>query len=287
MEQRTLGKTGYRVGVIAFGGIVVDQMAQDEAAEVVAEAVARGVNYFDVAPTYGRAQYILGPALQPHRKSVYLACKTSRRTAAEAQAELEESLRALRTDYFDNYQLHGLDKPEDIRTVFSPGGAMEVLLAAKRSGIARNIGFTCHQDRAALEIAALSGEFATMLFPVNFAYRAQKEGGVSALSMCGRQNLGVIAIKALAHRKWLEGEERAYPKCWYRPIYDDEELARLALNDTLCQEGVTLAVPPGDVRMLRMALRIIENQGGKVNKLSAQEKAALADKAAAVREVIF
>ncbi len=285
MEHRILGKTGYSVSIITFGGIVVDKMEAAEAAQTVAEAVERGINYFDVAPTYGRAQYILGPALEPYRKNVYLACKTNKRTAKESRFELEESLKALKTDYFDNYQLHGLDKPEEIETVFAPGGGMETLLWAKNQGIARNIGFTCHHDESALAIMS-RGEFATMLFPVNFAYRQQKDGSVAAVQAAKERGMGIIAIKALALRKWREGEDKTYPKCWYRPIYDDRELARLSLNYTLSQT-IDTAVPPGDPRMLRLALDIIEAQGGKAVPLSEEESRILKQAADGIDEVIF
>ncbi len=285
MEARILGKTGYSVGIIAFGGIVVDGMAPKEAADIVSEAFERGVNYYDVAPSYGNAQYVLGPALEPYRKKTYLACKTMERTAHNARMELLESLKALKTDYFDNYQLHALNEPEEIETVFAPGGAMETLIWAKKQGVARNIGFTCHNDEAALSIMN-RGEFSTMLFPVNFAYREQKSGSVSAVQKAKERNMGVIAIKSLALRKWRGGEEQTYPKCWYRPIFDDPALATNALNYTLSQD-VDTAVPPGDPRMLRLALDIIEAQGGGAAKLSDEESRALRKAAAEISDIIF
>jgi len=285
MEKRILGKTNYSIGIITFGGIVVDQMEANEAANVVAEAVEHGINYFDVAPIYGHAQYILGPALVPYRKEAYLACKTNKRSARESRIEMEESLRALKTDYFDVYQLHMLDDPAEIEEVFSPGGAMETLVRAKEQGIVRNIGFTCHYDKSALEIMR-RGEFATMLFPVNFAYREQKEGSCAAIRACNEKGMGIIAIKALAHRKWSDNEERTYPKCWYRPICDNPELARLALNYALTQD-ITTAVPPGDIRMLRLALDIIERQGGKAALLTDDEHRILKKAALNIQDVIF
>jgi predicted aldo/keto reductase-like oxidoreductase len=192
----------------------------------------------------------------------------------------------LKTDYFDVYQFHGLDDPDEIKTVFGPGGAMETFLRAKEKGYVRNLGFTCHHDESAMEILRNYPDFATMLFPVNYAYRLQKKGSVKAVDACAGRGMGIIAIKALADRKWLDDEEREYPKCWYRPIYDNPELARLALNYTLSQ-AVTTAVPPGDVRMLKLALDIIENQNGKAIPLSDAEMAALAVEAKKVEQVIF
>ena len=79
MQQRQLGKTGLEVSILAMGGIVVTDTPQPEADRIVAEAVERGINYFDVAPSYGNAELKLGPALEPHRDGVYLACKTGKR----------------------------------------------------------------------------------------------------------------------------------------------------------------------------------------------------------------
>ena len=82
------------LSMIGFGGIVVMGMEQKEADRTVAEAVARGINYFDVAPSYGNgeAEEKLGPALAPHRKNVFLACKCERRDAEGARQQLEQSL---------------------------------------------------------------------------------------------------------------------------------------------------------------------------------------------------
>lgn len=255
-----MGKTGFEVSVLGFGGIIVDRTDPREAEHIVSEAVDWGVNYFDVAPAYGQAQYILGPALKPYRKSVYLACKTDKRDAKGSEEQLHESLRALHTDYFDVYQFHHLDDPDEIHTVFSPGGAMETMLKAKEQGLVRHIGFTCHREEAALELMQRFDDFSTVLFPINWAYWLEKDAGIKLLKEAAARNLGVIAIKGLAHRKWLENEERSYPKCWYKPIFDNDELASLAFRFTLSRD-IGIAISPGDVRMFRKARNIIENSG--------------------------
>ena len=79
IEKRSLGKTGEKLSMIGFGGIVVDKASTEEAAARVKEAIDHGINYFDVAPSYGNAEEMLGPALEPYRKDVFLACKTGER----------------------------------------------------------------------------------------------------------------------------------------------------------------------------------------------------------------
>jgi predicted aldo/keto reductase-like oxidoreductase len=283
MEQRILGKTGFSISALAFGGIVVRETTAADAANQVAAAVDRGINYFDVAPSYGNAQEILGPALEPHRSKVYLACKTADRTKKGALEDLQNSFRLLRTDYFDVYQLHGVEA-EDLDTVFGKGGAVEALREAKEKGWVRNIGFTTHWDQVALKLLE-SHIFDTMLFPINWACWIKNGQGQRALEEAARQNLGRIAIKALAHRK-KEPPEDGYPKCWYRPIIGDDRLAELALRFTL-ERDVHTAVSPGDIRMLRLALSIMEKYQGTPPPLSPEEFAELKERAAGVEHTVF
>ena len=188
LPRRAYGDTGERLSIIGFGGIVVSGVEQDHANRVVAEAVEKGVNYFDVAPSYGDAEIKLGPALEPYRKDVFLACKTEHRTGEETAAELQESLQRLRTDYLDLYQLHAItDVQKDVDAVFAKGGAMEVFLEAKKQGQIRYLGFSAHSEEAAL--AALDRyDFDSILFPINFATFYQ--GNFGPRIIAGRQVQG-------------------------------------------------------------------------------------------------
>jgi aryl-alcohol dehydrogenase-like predicted oxidoreductase len=287
MEKRVLGKTGFEISAFAFGGIVVRDTPQAEADNIVAEAVDKGINYFDVAPSYGNSQDILGPAIKPHRSKIYLACKTEKRTKAEALDALHNSLKLLHTDYFDVYQLHGVD-PGDVDTILGKGGALEALVEAQEKGLVRNIGLTTHFDSVALRLMQ-AHSFDTLLFPINWACWLKNGLGKEALQEAARQNLGRIAIKGLA--KWAKevgqgAQEDGYPKCWYRPIFDDPELAELALRFTM-QQDVHTAVSPGDVRMLRLGLSIVEKYHGKPPALSHAELAVLTARAMKVENTIF
>ena len=168
IERRTLGRTGHKLSLLGFGGLVLKNSTPAQAAEWVGEAFEAGVNYFDVAPSYGNSEERLGPALEPYRREVFLACKTTQRKRAEAAAELDRSLSRLRTDYFDLYQLHAVTKLEDVETILRPGGAMEAFEAARQAGKIRLIGFSAHSVEAALALMERY-EFDTILFPVNYA----------------------------------------------------------------------------------------------------------------------
>ena len=134
IPKRKLGKTGEELSIIGFAGIVVMENSPSFASNIVAEAVDRGINYFDVAPTYGDAQERLGLALEPYRNKVFLACKEEDWTRNGSAKLLDESLRLLRTDHVDLYQFHALSKMSDLEQIFGPNGAMETFEAAKKGG---------------------------------------------------------------------------------------------------------------------------------------------------------
>lgn len=251
LAKRPLGQTGEKLSIIGFGGIVVSGLEQEAANELVREAVEKGVNYFDVAPTYGNAEERLGPALEPYRERVFLACKTVQRQKEGAAAELKQSLERLRTDHFDLYQLHGLTQREDLETALGPAGAMEAFLEAREKGQIRFIGFSAHSAEVALE-AMDRFDFDTVLFPINFVTTYQANFGPQVIQKAKEKGMGRLALKAMARQPWPEGAERVYPKCWYQPTSDPQEAA-LALRFTL-SEPITAAIPPGDERLFRLAL---------------------------------
>jgi predicted aldo/keto reductase-like oxidoreductase len=272
IEKRALGKTGEKLSMIGFGGIVVMNATTEQAAQRVKEAIGAGINYFDVAPSYGNAEDMLGPALEPHRKGVFLACKTQQRTKEKAAAELERSLRKMRTDHFDLYQHHAVTKREDVEKILGRGGAMEAFVAAKEAGKVRFLGFSAHSVEAAL--AMMNGfAFDTILFPVNYGTWNAGNFGPQVLAKAQEKQMGILALKALAKRPWPEGAKRTHPKCWYEP-FDQPEEASLALRFTL-SHPVTAAVPPGDEDIFKMALGL----AAKFKPLTDQEVEQLKRKA--------
>ncbi len=256
---RQIPKRTYRdnvkLSVIAFGGIVVVGMEQKDADREVASSVDRGINYFDVAPSYGKgeAEEKLGPALKPHRKNVFLSCKTQMRDAAGARAELEHSLKRLHTDHFDLYQFHAVSSMDDVEKILAPGGAAETFVKARQEGKVRFLGFSAHNAEAAIALMDRM-KLDSILFPVNYVLFSQGNFGPQILAKAKEKGMARMALKALAQTRWEKAEKRTHPKCWYRPI-TDPELAAKALRFTLSQE-ITAAVPPGDERIYRMALDI-------------------------------
>jgi predicted aldo/keto reductase-like oxidoreductase len=253
LERRPLGRTGEKLSIIGLGGIVVMNATTEQAAERVRLAIDAGVNYFDVAPSYGNAEDMLGPALEPYRKDVVLACKTQKRTKNEALADLEASLKKLRTDHFDLYQHHAVTKKADVETILGPGGALEAFMAAKKAGKVRFLGFSAHSVEAAL--ALMDGHaFDTILFPVNFATWHAGSFGPQVLAKAKERGMGILCLKAMAKGPWPKGAERKYAKCWYEPTAEPAD-AVLGLRFTL-SHPVTAAIPPGDESLFALALKL-------------------------------
>ncbi len=259
IPQRPLGKTGWKLSILGMGGIVIMGATPAIANNTVAEAVDAGINYFDVAPSYGDAQQLLGPALKPYRERVFLACKTGARDRAGAAAALDESLKLLKTDHVDLYQFHALTTTEDVDRIMAPGGAMEAFEAGRKAGKLRWIGFSAHSPEAAL--AALDRyPFDTVLFPVNFVLTSRENFGPQVIARAHEKGAGMLAIKAMAKGRWpasLHGRARPNPKEWYEPCSVPEEAA-LALRWTLSQ-NITAAIPPGDERYFPLAMYVAQN----------------------------
>ena len=254
IEKRMLGKTGEMLSFIGFGGIVVKDATTAEATERVKMSIDAGINYFDVAPSYGNAEVMLGPALEPYRKDVFLACKTQKRTRDEARAELEQSLRNMRTDHFDLYQFHAVTALEDVEKIFGSGGAMEAFLQARKDGKIRFIGFSAHSVEAAMAMMDRF-DFDTILFPFNYTTWNAGNFGPQVLARAQEKNMGILALKAMAKGPWPKNADRTkYPKCWYEPLETSEDIV-MGLRFTL-SHPITAAVPPGDENLFKMALTV-------------------------------
>lgn len=273
LERRSLGQTGERLSIVGFGGIVVRDATPEEASHRVAEAIDAGVNYFDVAPSYGNAEEMLGPALEPHRKGVFLACKTTQRSRAGSQGELESSLRKMRTDHFDLYQLHAVTTPDDVEKIFAPEGAMETFVAARKAGKTRFLGFSAHSVEAATALMDRF-DFDTILFPTNFATWHAGNFGPQVLAKAQSKKMGILALKSMAKGPWPKDADRQkYPKCWYEPLSDPAE-AMMGLRFTL-SHPVTAAIPPGDERLFKTALGLAQ----RFTPLTEEESQSIKEKA--------
>jgi predicted aldo/keto reductase-like oxidoreductase len=276
IPKRILGKTGEKLSLIGFGGIMLNNNPQDFANELVTKAYELGVNYYDVAPNYGNAQEKLGPALKPYRKNCFLACKTHERDAIGAQRNLEDSLKKLHTDYFDLYQLHALSSVEQVEQAFGNGGAMETVVKAKKEGKIKHVGFSAHSVDAAM-LAMKYYDFDSILFPINFACWNAGNFGPQVFEEAEKRGMGILALKAMALTPLKKDEGKVFKNVWYRPI-QNEEVMNMALKYTL-SKNITAAVPPGKNTLFLKALEfmneykpITEKETSKLLALSKETK---------------
>jgi predicted aldo/keto reductase-like oxidoreductase len=273
LEKRALGRTGEMLSMLGFGGIVVMDAKPSEASELVKMAIDAGVNYFDVAPSYGDAELKLGPALEPYRKNVFLACKTGKRTRDDSRVELEQSLKNLQTDHFDLYQHHAVTSLEDVKTILGPGGAMETFIEARKEGKVRFLGFSAHSVEAAL--ALMDGfNFDTILFPFNYTTWYTGNFGPQVLAKAQEKKMGILALKAMAKGPWPENADRSgYSKCWYEPLTSVKDIT-MGLRFTL-SHPITAAIPPGEAELFKIALKVRDD----IKPLDQAELTAIKEKA--------
>jgi aryl-alcohol dehydrogenase-like predicted oxidoreductase len=275
IEKRSLGRTGEMLSMIGFGGILVMDARPEEASGLVKLAIDSGINYFDVAPSYGDAEVKLGPALEPYRKGVFLACKTTERGRDGSRKELEQSLKHLRTDHVDLYQFHAVTTTEDVEKIFATGGAMETYLEARREGKIRFIGFSAHSVEAAMSMMDRF-DFDTILFPVNYVTWNKASFGPQVLEKAHKKNMGILALKSMAKGPWpKDADKNEYSKCWYQPLVAPEDI-KMGLSFTL-SHPVTAALTPGDQRLFRTALSV----SGSIKPLNDSEIEQIKEKALA------
>lgn len=193
------GKTGIKVSVIGQGGARMDLHPDVSAAAAhVRKVYELGVTYFDCARAYwnGRSEEAYGIGLQGVRKNVFLTTKTMKRTAREAIEELDTSLKLLKTDFVDLWQIHSIENQGDIEKVLAPGGAAEALEAAKKAGKCRFAGFTGHFDPAAHAALLKAYErWDTVMMPVHAADHAYLSFEKTALPEAIERGVGTQAIK--------------------------------------------------------------------------------------------
>ncbi len=214
LPVRPLGRTGHSVTLFALGGegILRTSGRMKEAVPVIRRALERGVNYFDTAPAYQQSQDYLGEGLEGGRDRIFLAAKTHDRTRDGSLRLLEDSLRRLRTDHLDLWQLHDLREMEELDQIFSENGAIHALEKARTEGRVRFLGITGHTDPAVLTEALRRYPFDTALVSINPADRERLSFIEEFLPAARQKGIGVIAMKVLAHGMLLEDPVRLSPQ---------------------------------------------------------------------------
>ena len=192
MEYRVLGKTGLKISSLGFGGIPIQRIDAEGTKKLMYQLKDAGVNYIDTARGYTVSEEYLGYGLEGIREHFVIATKSMARTKEAMAADIETSLKNLRTDYIDLYQVHNPGE-KDIETVMAPGGALEALMEAKAAGKIGHIGITLHAEdlfKKAVDFDWVE----TIMFPYNLV----ETQGEKLIKVCAERNIGFITMKPLA-----------------------------------------------------------------------------------------
>lgn len=192
MDYVTLGKTGLRISCLGFGGIPIQRIDAEGTKILIQRLAEEGVNYIDTARGYTVSEEYLGYALEGIRDKFVLATKSMARTKEAMAADIETSLRNLRTDHIDLYQAHN-PSMEQLEQVIGEGGALEALKEARLAGKIGHIGLTAHST-AVFEKALELDWVETIMFPYNIV----ESQGEELIACCKEKNIGFIAMKPLA-----------------------------------------------------------------------------------------
>lgn len=192
MEYTNLGNTGLKVSRLGFGGIPIQRITQEEATALIRKLPEYGINYIDTARGYTVSEEYLGIAMEGIRDKFVLATKSMARTREAMEKDIETSLKNLRTDHIDLYQVHNAP-PAQMKIVTGEGGALEALLEAKAAGKIGHIGITAHEV-ATFEMALDMDWVETIMFPYNFV----ELQAADLIRKCAEKGKGFICMKPLA-----------------------------------------------------------------------------------------
>jgi predicted aldo/keto reductase-like oxidoreductase len=259
MEQRRLGRIGHSSSVLIYGAAALAEVDQDVADRAIDQALAAGINHFDVAEGYGDAELRLGARMADLRPRVFLATKTGARDVDTSWRQINASLERLQTDRVDLIQLHAVGDLAELDLVTGPGGSLEAAVRAQEEGLVGAVGITGHGPQAtATHLEALRRfPFATVLTPYNAVLwrdAAFRDAFEALEAEMREQDAGLMTIKTVSRRNWPDvpagaelGDEPF--TTWYEPMSDPTQI-RAAVSWVLDRPGITGIATPGDVRLL-------------------------------------
>jgi predicted aldo/keto reductase-like oxidoreductase len=223
MPTRSFGKTGYKVGVLSLGGQATLEIKgrEEESEKIINRAIDLGVNYIDTAASYGGgvSQLNIGRVMKTRRNEVWLSTKTHDRTYDGSMRLLEESLRNLQTDHIDTWQLHNVQRQEQVDQIFASDGAIKAMEKAKAEGMVRKIGITGHFEPLVLLEAIKRYPFDSILLAINAADVHYLSFKNYLLPEAQKQGIAIIGMKVTTRGRILS--------CWAPPPLEEQTDARL------------------------------------------------------------
>jgi aryl-alcohol dehydrogenase-like predicted oxidoreductase len=251
IDKKPFGRTGHVSTRAIFGAAAFFQVTQAEADRTMELLLEYGVNHIDTAAGYGDSELRLGPWMDSHRQSFFLATKTGERTYQEAKDEFHRSLERLRVDSVDLIQLHYLVDPEQWEVAMAAGGALEALVEAREQGLTRFIGVTGHDTVVpAMHLKSLERfDFDSVLLPYSYVMMQNPQYAADfakLVQVCQERNVAVQTIKSIVRRPW--GDREQTRATWYEPLEDQKAIDR-AVHWVLGDPAVFLNTV-GDIHVL-------------------------------------
>ena len=230
MPTNAFGKTGFKVGILSLGGqATLEQKGTEEQSEkMINRAIDLGVNYIDTAASYGGgvSQKNIGRVLKTRRKEVWISSKTHDRSYDGSMRLLEESLTSLQTDHLDLWQLHNVQRQDQVDKIFAGDGALKALIKAKEEGIVRHLGITGHYEPLILVDCLKRFSFDAILMALNAADVHYLSFKNYLLPEAQKQGIAIIGMKVATRGRMIS--------TWTPPPLDEQpERMRTTLAGTL------------------------------------------------------
>jgi aryl-alcohol dehydrogenase-like predicted oxidoreductase len=244
IPKRKLGKTGVDVTILGLGGegVLRTYGYEREADDLINRAIDLGINYFESARAYSGSESYYGRSLRERRKEIFLTSKSHARNKKGALLHLQETLRNMKTDHLDLWQVHDVRTEEEIEEIFGPNGALEAFVEAKDKGLVRFIGVTGHHDPLITKRCLQRFDFDTVLIPVNPAEPAYKSYLTEVIPSAKKKGMGVVGMKV-----YFRGFADKLP--WFETM---EPLFRFALSHPI----TTAVIGCDDVEQLEENVKL-------------------------------
>lgn len=209
MPERVLGKTQINLPILGLGGAGQTPISYEgqevEAIALIEKALELGIKYYDTAASYGPSEERFGRVLPTYRDRIYLNSKTSARDYDGAWRDLERSLKRLKTDYLDSWQLHHVSFTDELDTIFGDRGAIKAVEEAKEQGLIKFSGITGHHEPEVIAEGLRRYDFDTTLISLNAAdVHHPRPFSRTVLPIAQAKNVGTIAMKVPAYGKLLQ-----------------------------------------------------------------------------------
>jgi aryl-alcohol dehydrogenase-like predicted oxidoreductase len=197
IPKRKLGKTGVEVTMLGLGGegVLRTYGHEREAYSLINRALDLDINYFESARAYSGSEAYYGRALKERRKDIFLTSKSHARDKQGALTHLKETLRNMKTDHLDLWQVHDVRTEDDVEQIFGPAGALQVFIEAKEKGLTRFIGVTGHHDPDIVIKCIELFDFDTVLLPINPAEPFYKSFLDNVIPIVREKQMGIIGMK--------------------------------------------------------------------------------------------